>query len=43
MKKLSSIVAILAVVGMVLLTGCKPEEAAPKAPAAPATNAPAAK
>ena len=36
MKKLFSIVAMLALVGMVLLTGCKQEEAAPTAPAAPA-------
>jgi hypothetical protein len=42
MKKLLSIVAMLALVGVVLLTGCKQEEAAPTAPAAPATNAPAA-
>jgi hypothetical protein len=42
MKKLLSIVAVLALVGMVLLTGCKQEEAAPTPPAVPATNAPAA-
>jgi len=42
MKKLFSIVAMLALVGMVLLTGCKQEEAAPTTPATPPTNAPAA-
>ncbi len=43
MKKLLSFVAMLAVVGLVLLTGCKQEEAAPTVPAVPSTNAPAAK
>lgn len=42
MKKLFSVVALLAVVGTILLAGCKPaEEKTP--PAAPDTNAPAAK
>jgi hypothetical protein len=43
MKKLLSLVAMLAVVGTVLLSGCKQEEAAPAAPTPPSTNAPAAK
>jgi hypothetical protein len=43
MKKLFSIVAMVALLGTVVLTGCKKEEAAPEAPAAPSTNAPAAK
>jgi hypothetical protein len=43
MKKLLSLVALLAVVGTVLLTGCKQEEAPPTAPTPPSTNAPAAK
>jgi hypothetical protein len=42
MKKLFSFVAMLALVGMVLVTGCKQEEPAPTPPAAPSTNAPAA-
>jgi len=41
MKKLLSFVALLALVGMVLLTGCKQEEATPAAPPTPSTNAPA--
>lgn len=42
MKKLFPIVALLALVGAVVLTGCKKEEAPPTpAPDAP-TNAPAA-
>ena len=42
MKKLFSVVALLAVVGTILLAGCKPAEETPKAPDAPSTNAPAA-
>ena len=42
MKKLFSIVALVALVGTVVLTGCKQEEAAPEAPVTPSTNAPAA-
>ena len=38
MKKLLSVVALLAVVGMVLLAGCEPKETTP----APDTNAPPA-
>ena len=41
MKKLFPIVALLAVVAAVVLTGCKKEDAPPPAPATP-TNAPAA-
>ena len=43
MKKLFPVLALLAVVGMVLVSGCgKSEEPkAPEAPAAPSTNAPA--
>jgi len=42
MKKLFSVVALLAVVGTILLAGCKPADETPKAPDAPSTNAPAA-
>jgi hypothetical protein len=42
MKKLFSIVAMFGLLGMVLLTGCKQEEATPTAPPVPKTNAPAA-
>jgi len=45
MKKLSLVLALLAMVGIVLVTGCKPAEnkpaETPTAPAAPDTNAPA--
>jgi hypothetical protein len=43
MKKLFSVVAILALVGTALLSGCKKEEAPPAVPDVPAvdTNAPA--
>jgi hypothetical protein len=41
MKKLFSVVAMLALVGSVLLSGCKKEESTPEVPAAPDTNAPA--
>jgi hypothetical protein len=41
MKKLFSVVALLAVVGTILLAGCKPAEDKP-AEATPSTNAPAA-
>jgi len=41
MKKLLSVLALLAMVGVVLVTGCKKEEPAPATPAAPDTNAPA--
>ena len=41
MKKLFSVVAMLALVGTVLLSGCKKEESTPEVPAAPDTNAPA--
>jgi hypothetical protein len=42
MKKLLSVLALLAMVGVVLVTGCKPEEKpAPATPEAPSTNAPA--
>jgi len=40
MKKLFSVVALLALVSMVLV-GCKPAEETPKAPETPPTNAPA--
>lgn len=39
MKKLLSVVALLALVGSVLLTGCKKEET-PEVEAIPSTNAP---
>ena len=41
MKKLSLVLALLAVVGAVLVTGCKPAEQPATPPAAPSTNAPA--
>ncbi len=41
MKKLFSVVALLAVVGTILLAGCKPADETPK-PETPSTNAPAA-
>jgi hypothetical protein len=47
MKKLFPVLALLAVVGMVLVSGCSQSNDTPKppadAPAAPSTNAPAAK
>ena len=42
MKKLFSVVALLAVVGTILLAGCKPAENEPPKPADVPTNAPAA-
>ena len=40
MKKLFSVVALLAVVGTIVLAGCKPADEKP--PETPSTNAPAA-
>jgi hypothetical protein len=40
MKKLFSVIAMIAVVGTVLLSGCKKDDAPPP-PAEPPTNAPA--
>jgi hypothetical protein len=42
MKKLFTVVAMLAIVAAVV-SGCKKEETTPTPPAAPDTNAPAAK
>jgi hypothetical protein len=42
MKKLSSVLALLAVVGMVLVSGCKPADNPPPPPVEKGTNAPAA-
>ena len=39
MKRLFTVVALLALVGSVLLTGCKKEET-PEVPEVPSTNAP---
>jgi hypothetical protein len=41
MKKLSLVLALLAVIGAVLVTGCKPAENKPADPGSAATNAPA--
>jgi hypothetical protein len=41
MKKLFSVVALLAVVGTIVLAGCKPAEDKPTTPTPPDTNAPA--
>jgi nitrous oxide reductase accessory protein NosL len=43
MKKLFSVVALLAVVGTILLAGCKPADDTSSPPAPKDTNAPAAK
>jgi len=42
MKKLFSLVAMMALLGTVLLTGCEQKPAAPETPVPPSTNAPAA-
>jgi nitrous oxide reductase accessory protein NosL len=42
MKKLFSLVALLAVVGTIVLAGCKPAEDTTTKPETPSTNAPAA-